>query len=433
MKVFEKLEKLRGMSACAIRISFALLFAVVVAEACQVPVFRYALERWSPDPYQLVIVHDGNLTGGQKSNLVHLEESLVGSNGPIVNLRFETIDLTKEKDQLERWQKIHMEGNASVTMHLFYPFQGFEPGALPIWNGAFTKKNIGSILNSPFRRELVKSILSGNSAVWLFLESGNKEEDDKLFKELEKHARVAEKEIAIPEGVIQQSALDDPDLLLGPGAQENILDSSVPLKIAFSILRLSRKDPEEFVLRAMLMNLEEDLLDEEFADKPMLFSVFGKGRVLPPLIGPGINEENALGDCGYLCGPCSCQVKNQNPGMDLLVKTDWWTALEGSSVIVEKELPPLTGVDELIAANEPAADLADEKNSSDGNASDPAPSVDLANTKNLPEANASDSPLVGQSSGTDSTPFPKGIVIAVVLFSGILLIGTFVLNKNRER
>jgi hypothetical protein len=421
------------MSACAIRISFALLFAVVVAEACQVPVFRYALERWSPDPYQLVIVHDGNLTGGQKSNLVHLEESLVGSNGPIVNLRFETIDLTKEKDQLERWQKIHMEGNASVTMHLFYPFQGFEPGALPIWNGAFTKKNIGSILNSPFRRELVKSILSGNSAVWLFLESGNKEEDDKLFKELEKHARVAEKEIAIPEGVIQQSALDDPDLLLGPGAQENILDSSVPLKIAFSILRLSRKDPEEFVLRAMLMNLEEDLLDEEFADKPMLFSVFGKGRVLPPLIGPGINEENALGDCGYLCGPCSCQVKNQNPGMDLLVKTDWWTALEGSSVIVEKELPPLTGVDELIAANEPAADLANEKYSSDGNASDPAPSVDLANTKNLPEANASDSPLVGQSSGTDSTPFPKGIVIAVVLFSGILLIGTFVLNKNRER
>ena len=36
--------------------------------------------------------------------------------------------------------------------------------------------------------------------------------------------------------------------------------------------------------------------------------------------------------------------------MDLLVKADWWTALEGSSVIVEKELPPLSGVDELIRA-----------------------------------------------------------------------------------
>jgi hypothetical protein len=413
MKGFGKLEKLGGMSSCAIRIFPALLFAVVVAEACQVPVFRYALERWRPDPYQLVIVHDGNLTGEQKSNLVHLEESLVGSNGPIVNLRFETIDLAKEKDQLERWQKIHVEGNASVTVHLFYPFEGFESTVSPIWSGAFTRKNVDTIMDSPIRRELVKRILAGNSAVWLFLESGNKEEDDKLFKELEKHARVAEKEIAIPEGVIHHSALDDPDLLLGPGDQENILESSVPLKIAFSILRLSRKDPQETVLLAMLLNLEDDLLDKDMESKPMLFPAFGKGRVLAPLVGKGINEENALGDCGYLCGPCSCQVKNQNPGMDMLVKADWWSALEGSSVITDKELPPLSGVEDLIAANQSG--------------------TDLANTKDLPEANASDSPLVGQSLGTDSTSFPKGIVIAVVLFSGILLIGTFVLNKNRER
>ena len=421
------------MGFCSIRILPILLFAVVTAEACQVPVFRYALERWRPDPYQLVIVHEGNLTSGQKSKLVHLEESLVGSNGPIVNLRIETIDLTKEKDQPERWQKIHRESNASVTMHLFYPFQGFEPGALPIWNGAFTKKNIETVLDSPARRELVKRILAGNSAVWLFLESGNKEEDDKLFKELENHARLAEKEIAIPKGVIQQSALDDPDLLLGPEDEENILESSVPLKIAFSIHRLSRKDPEETVLRAMLLNLEDDLLDDKFADQPMLFSVFGKGRVLPPLVGQGINEENALGDCGYLCGPCSCQVKNQNPGMDLLVKADWWTALEGSSVIVEKELPPLTGVDELIASNEPNADLANEEDVSDANAPDPAPVADLANEKNVSDANASDPAPSAQPSATDADPFPKGFVIAVVLFSIILLVGTFVLNKNRER
>ena len=53
----------------------------------------------------------------------------------------------------------------------------------------------------------------------------------------------------------------------------------------------------------MLLNLEDDLLDEEFANQPLLFSVFGKGRVLPPLVGKGINEETVLGDCSYLCGP----------------------------------------------------------------------------------------------------------------------------------
>ena len=197
------------------------------------------------------------------------------------------------------------------------------------------------------------------------------------------------------------------DLVLGPEDEENVLESSIPLKIAFSILRLSRENPEESVLRAMLMNLEQDLLDEEFADKPMLFSVFGKGRVLPPLVGLGINEDNALGDCSYLCGPCSCQVKNQNPGMDLLVKADWWAALEGSSVIEEKALPPLSGVEDLIATNEPDLNRSEVKNSSS----------QLVTAK--PE-------------GRPDASFPKGLVLAVVFFSIILLVGTFVLNKNRE-
>ena len=109
-----------------IRLFLALMLASVVAEACQVPVFRYALERWRPDPYQLVIVHEGNLTSGQKADLLHLEESLVGPNGPVVNLRFDTVDLDKEKEQFARWQRIHRGGKAPASIHLFYPFQGFE-------------------------------------------------------------------------------------------------------------------------------------------------------------------------------------------------------------------------------------------------------------------------------------------------------------------
>ena len=383
------------------------------AYACQVPVFRYALERWRPDPYQLVIVHDGNMTDEERAKLSYLEESLVGANGPVVNLRVETVDLAKEQELLEQWKKIHADGNGSMTVHLFYPYEGFEANVPPIWSGSCTKKNMDAILDSPTRRELVKSILAGDSAVWLFLESGNKEEDDKLFKILEGYAKIAEKEIPIPEGVIQQNALDNPDLLLGPGDQENILESSVPLKIAFSIRRLSRKDPEEAVLRAMLLHLEEDLLDEEFSDKPMLFPVFGKGRVLPPLIAAGISEENALADCGYLCGPCSCQVKNQNPGMDLLVKADWLTSLEGSSVIVEKELPPLTGVEDLIAANEPAMD------------------ANVSGKTDEPEVNASSASVTEETSS--EAPFSNGLIIVVVLVTGVLLVGTFTLNKNREK
>lgn len=337
------------MNSRIIRSTFAFLAVCSAIEACQVPVFRYALERWRPDPYELVIVHDGPLTDQHKPVLVHLEESLVGPKGPLVNLRYETIDLAKEKEQPDHWKKLH-GGSKAATAHLFYPHEAYQKDSRPIWNGTFSKESVDAILDSPTRQELVKRILAGDSAVWLFLESGNKKEDDKALKALQGYAKTAGKEIEIPKGVIQKSALDDPNLLLGPSDAENVLESSVPLKIAFSIRRLSREDPKEAILRAMLLHLEDDLLHKEIANQPMVFPAFGKGRVLAPLIGKGINEENVLGDCGYLCGPCSCQVKNLNPGMDLLVKMDWWTALEGSSVIVEKELPPLTGVEDLIRA-----------------------------------------------------------------------------------
>ena len=402
------------MNARITTVCLIFLAAAVITKACQVPVFRYALERWQPDHYQLVIVHDGNLTSEEQANVTYLEENLVGPNGPIINLRFEALDLAKEEKQFERWKKLHSDQNASVSIHLFFPFEAFEQDTNPIWNGDFTRNNINQILDSPARRELVKRILAGDSAVWLFLETGNQKEDDKLFNTLEKYAKLAEKEISVPEGVIQQSALDDPNLLLSPGDEENILESSVPLKIAFSILRLSRKDPQEAILRSMLLHLEDDLLDKEMENKPMLFPAFGKGRVLPPLIGAGISEENALADCGYLCGACSCQVKNQNPGMDILVKADWWTALEGSSVIAEKELPPLTGVEDLIATNE------SRRNDAEANSSEP-------------EMNATSSEVAEQEVATDEPPISNGLIAAVVLVSGILLVGTFVLNKNREQ
>ena len=44
-----------------------LIFAAVAmmpafAHACQIPVFRYALERWQATPYEVVIFHRGPLS-----------------------------------------------------------------------------------------------------------------------------------------------------------------------------------------------------------------------------------------------------------------------------------------------------------------------------------------------------------------------------------
>ena len=44
-----------------------------VATACNIPVFRYALERWRPDICEVIVFHDGSFTDAQKSFLSGLD------------------------------------------------------------------------------------------------------------------------------------------------------------------------------------------------------------------------------------------------------------------------------------------------------------------------------------------------------------------------
>ena len=86
---------------------------------------------------------------------------------------------------------------------------------------------------------------------------------------------------------------------------------------------------------------------------PQAFPVFGRGRVLYALVNRGINKDNIAEGCAFLVGGCSCVVKAENPGTDLLMSVNWEGALAGQSA-AEPELPPLTGVPEPLAASSPA-------------------------------------------------------------------------------
>ena len=70
----------------------------------------------------------------------------------------------------------------------------------------------------------------------------------------------------------------------------------------------------------------EDGLEE--LDKPMIFPIFGRGRVLPPYIGAGITQELLVECLEFITGPCSCTVKEQNRGMDLLLAYNWDAAAD---------------------------------------------------------------------------------------------------------
>jgi hypothetical protein len=252
----------------------------VTAMACQVPVFRYALERWEPGAYR-----------------VRAPETL----------------------KVDPHANVEIEKTAAVTqLELYYPPKLRQASEKPIWSAPMNEANVRVMLDSPMRRELMKRLLAGQSAVWLLIESGDAAKDDAAAKVIEQGLQAAQEKLKLPDGVITQDEASDPKK-----RHENadVLQSALPLKIEFSTLRLSRSNAEEAALIAMLMHIEPDLGD--YVKEPMLFPIFGRGRALEPMIGKGIHADNLFESSSYLCGACSCEIKEQNPGIDLLTTADW--------------------------------------------------------------------------------------------------------------
>jgi hypothetical protein len=162
--------------------------------------------------------------------------------------------------------------------------------------------------------------------VWLLLESGDAEKDAAAAELLAAELKELETELKLPE----LTEAPEDNLLAGP-----------PLKLAFSTLRIPRRDSADEPLVQMLIRSEPDLAER---NDPMIFPVFGRGRALFPLIGAGITAENIYDSAAFLVGACSCEVKELNPGFDLLLAAEWDTLLfQGeppASVMTRRELNP---------------------------------------------------------------------------------------------
>jgi hypothetical protein len=327
-------ERMRFPRAGLISFIFVGIFAAGLA--CQVPVFRFALERWEADSYTIIIVPG---TGGKLSAAEEEVTAFLQSKGSTdsatanLNIRIDPENVGED---------------VGATLRLIYPSKLAESDVPAIWSGALIMKNARALVDSPARRKIVTRLLNGESATWVLVESGDKGKDDNAASEIEKAFLKAKSELKIPDGVLTVEEAQEVSQTDGRD-QDDILRSKIPLKIDFSLIQISRDDPAEAIFREMLLHMEDDL--GEFTDEPMVFPVFGRGRALEPLIGRGINLENVFEHTSYFCGACSCEIKNQNPGVDLLIAADWETAVAGSEVIVEKSLPPLVGIGALTAGS----------------------------------------------------------------------------------
>ena len=78
--------------------------AVTSATACNVPVFRYALERWPADPYRIVVFLDGE-SNAKDAEALDLLESSAGNRPSGANAIVKTVDISGGVPV--QWQKLY--------------------------------------------------------------------------------------------------------------------------------------------------------------------------------------------------------------------------------------------------------------------------------------------------------------------------------------
>lgn len=277
-----------------------LLIAALPVLACNVPVFRYSLERWQPDRYEIVVIQREPLTAEQKNLVDSLAKQSdrcnIGKNVAFININ---------EVGAEDRDKLTKRYNIAQFPWLIVRYPDHVDSGAAAYSGPIESDRLQNLLDSPARTELARRLLKGDSAVWLLLESGDRQKDDDIEAKLKTWLASLEKTIKLPE--------------LSNSPKDKLLREDLPLKTAFAILRVSRTAAAEKHFVHILSHMEKNLSTTE----PVVVPVFGRGLALYAIVGKGITERNVTEAATFLTGKCSCEVKQLNPGVDLLMTADW--------------------------------------------------------------------------------------------------------------
>ena len=311
-----------------------LLFCCFISGAfsCSTPVFQYALERWEPDPFVMHIVHHQKLSN-EHQNFINTANKHTEAFS-----RLSAFDLNRIEDTAKIPERLQEQANKFPQDQwplVIVEFPGANQPRYPLYIKPLSKANLSQILNSPIRTELANRLSHGHSMVIVVLESGNATKDKAALATIQ--STINETVPTLQEDInarLQAMDIDEE----GDELADGTLNVGIP-KVKISILQLKRDNAEELLFLSMLTRMLPDIHD---SDEPVAFPVFGRGRVLWPMPAKDITPDNLQSSMEFLCGSCSCQIKDQNPGYDLMLCVDWETMIE-NKFIGQTELPALSG------------------------------------------------------------------------------------------
>lgn len=271
----------------------ALALVATPSRAGDEALYRHAFRHWSAENYQVFVFHHEPIQEDAQK-LIELLSSAPQITG--ANVTVSVVDTA--------------EPMAEPMQTLWYTQIGVEPpwmvvavpkaeGATPlVWAGSLRAETVGMLLDSPARRKIAEGLLGGDAAVWVLLECGDAIRDETAVDLLAAELKRQELKLSSRASTTNTTA--------------------VPVKAGFSLVRVTRNDSaEEFFVTNLLHDASLSHA------KPAAFPIYGRGRMLPPLVGKRLSAESIAATCSFITGPCTNKTKAANPGKDLLVSIRW--------------------------------------------------------------------------------------------------------------
>ncbi len=363
---------------------------------CTIPVFRYAQINWQLDSYNLDIIFSDSL---KKEHIRLLDELKAKSyeGDSTININIKYVDINKTFID----KKINI--NNLPILNLYFPRSKRNKSI--IWSGKLSKDNLNNIINSPARSELLKYLKSENVAVFLFLESGNEELDKKYYLILEKQLKILSESLSLPDSAFNVNGLPITEV------------DNHYFKIKFSIVKIPRNNIQEQIFNSILLKTEPDL---KYFKSPIIYPVFGRGRMLYGLVGKGINIKNIKYACNSLLQWCSCTIKEENHGNDLLLFSDWQKSFDTIQYISEP-IPNLSGLSEFITKDTLQTEYIENM-----------PKTALINieSKDTNKQNISDSDL-NVISHSKSLSLKSSIILTLIILFFLVVLITLIIKKRQ--
>jgi hypothetical protein len=296
----------------------AVLLSAAITLACSTPVFRYAIERWEADPYRLVVFSNGALTEEQQKVVAGFKE--YGNSGyrssPLI---VDEYDISSTNGLAVAVRAGLPTNRAAPCVALLYP--EFMRMDKVIWNDDLTTNALNRIVMSPARLEIARRLLDGDATVWVFIPGRDAEKNRAVHEMLDTKLRELETAVEFNENFLE--------LAKEAGAE--------PPKLKFSVLEVSRDNRQEAPLMAMLTQVSDSIATNS---GPIVVPIFGQGRAAVLMMDEYLTGSYVESIVQFLTGACSCEVKAQNPGFDILIPVDWVGGIK-QEYVFDAELPPL--------------------------------------------------------------------------------------------